>query len=205
MKKCTTKHGCGLMKDESEFDRNKLKSDGLNAICKQCNLKYKQNYRRTKKGLINQMYSNQKKNSERRKLPEPTYTKDELYDWVMAQPIFHVMFTDWEYSGYKKNMVPTCDRHSDIDDSYDSKPYDLSALRIQRWEDNKLKYHEDAKNGVNNKLSKPVAQYHIDGSLIAEFHSGRDAERKTGFRSANISKCCKGLIKQSGGYIWKYI
>lgn len=54
------------------------------------------------------------------------------------------------------------------------------------------------------KLSKPVNQYTMDGTLLATYPSIIEAERVTGVCNGHIGKCCKGIYKQSGGFIWKY-
>lgn len=42
------------------------------------------------------------------------------------------------------------------------------------------------------------------GELLATFPSIIEAERVTGINQGNISKCCLGKRKSSGGYIWRY-
>ena len=59
-------------------------------------------------------------------------------------------------------------------------------------------------NHKNNKLSIPVAQYDLDMNLIRIFPSINEA-RRCGFRADEICRCCKGINKTSGGYIWKYV
>ena len=56
----------------------------------------------------------------------------------------------------------------------------------------------------NPVTSKAVAMYSTDGVLIKTFPSSKEAERQTGVLQGNISRCCRGKIKKSGGYIWKY-
>lgn len=56
----------------------------------------------------------------------------------------------------------------------------------------------------NNKLSKQVEQYDMNGNLINIFKSANDAKRITGMSQGHISECCRGEIKQYNGYIWKY-
>lgn len=56
----------------------------------------------------------------------------------------------------------------------------------------------------NNKLSKQVEQYDLEGNLINTFKSSNDAKRITGFSQGHISECCRGEIKQYNGYVWKY-
>lgn len=58
--------------------------------------------------------------------------------------------------------------------------------------------------GVYNFQLKPVLQYSKSGELIAEYRCIRDAERATGIGHTTISRACRGKIKTSGGYIWKF-
>lgn len=60
------------------------------------------------------------------------------------------------------------------------------------------------KNGYFNSQLKPVSQYTKSGELIAEYRCIRDAERETGIDHITISRACRGKLKTSGGYIWKY-
>ena len=59
--------------------------------------------------------------------------------------------------------------------------------------------------GKNNKfLSKKVNQYDLNGNFIKSYPSTKEVERQLGIQTISISKCCRGLQKTSGGYIWKY-
>ena len=42
------------------------------------------------------------------------------------------------------------------------------------------------------------------GELLATFPSTKEAERVTGIYNSNISACCNGKLKSTGGYNWKY-
>jgi hypothetical protein len=44
----------------------------------------------------------------------------------------------------------------------------------------------------------------VNGNLIKEHKSLRDAERETGINHGNISKCCSGKFKHTGGFIFSY-
>ena len=57
---------------------------------------------------------------------------------------------------------------------------------------------------INGKCSKPVLQFTLDGILIKEYPSIRQAERETGFDQGNICSCCNGKLKTAYNYIWKY-
>ena len=59
--------------------------------------------------------------------------------------------------------------------------------------------------GKNNKmLSKKVNQYDLGGNFIKSYPSTKEIERQLGIQTTLISQCCRGLLKTSGGFIWKY-
>lgn len=68
------------------------------------------------------------------------------------------------------------------------------------------KHHSEKtrKKLSDSKPKNPVLQFSKDGKFIAEYPSVREAERQTGCNNSCIGKCCKGKIKSTGGYIWKY-
>ena len=63
---------------------------------------------------------------------------------------------------------------------------------------------EHRKKISQSRGGNEILQFSKTGELIAEYPSLMEAERLTGFHYQNISKCCKGKIKSSGGYIWRY-
>ena len=56
-------------------------------------------------------------------------------------------------------------------------------------------------------LSRKIAQYSLDGVLIATYPSMKEAERQTGICSTGIGACARGTewCKTSGGYVWKFV
>ena len=56
----------------------------------------------------------------------------------------------------------------------------------------------------NSKDSKPVIQMDLNYNFIAEYPSTREAARRNDFLQGEIAKCCRGIIKTSRGFIWKY-
>lgn len=52
--------------------------------------------------------------------------------------------------------------------------------------------------------AKPVLQLTISGDFVQKFISLHEASNKTNIARCSISDCCKGKIKQAGGYVWKY-
>ena len=73
-------------------------------------------------------------------------------------------------------------------------------------ETSKSKLSKSLRN--SNKIRKScfsVIQYDINTKQkINEYYSMKEAERQTGIAHSTISKCCKDVYKQAGGYIWKY-
>lgn len=59
-------------------------------------------------------------------------------------------------------------------------------------------------NGKHNKIAKAVIQRSKAGNEIARYKSIREAERKTGIKNITITRCCKGVYKTAGGYVWEY-
>lgn len=57
---------------------------------------------------------------------------------------------------------------------------------------------------VEDKRSKTVYQYDLDGLLIATFNSAREASRQLGIGLSSITRCCRGERKQTSGYKFSY-
>lgn len=49
-----------------------------------------------------------------------------------------------------------------------------------------------------------VKQFRLDGTLVKEYLSIKDAERETGIVNSGISKCCKKGSGQYCGFMWRY-
>lgn len=206
MKKCNE---CNQLKTLSEFHRDKSKKDNHHHICKTCRNLKALIYRRSKKGLITQIYSDQKKNSKKRNHAYPNYTMHELRQWIFNQKIFIKLYNNWVNSGYIIDLVPSCDRLDDY------KPYTLDNLRLVTFKENRESYYQDAKNGINTKRCKPVIQYSLDGIYIKEYYSIIQASRDNNIKDTHIINCCKGIPKidgkgyfyipkTAGGFIWRY-
>ena len=110
----------------------------------------------------------------------------------------------------------------------EQKPFKVHRLVAQAFIPNPLNYpqinHKDenkTNNSVDNlewcdcqynidySISKPVAQYDLNGNLINVWKSIREAARQLGFdnSSSSIAKCCNGSKRYSTvhNYKWRYI
>lgn len=55
-----------------------------------------------------------------------------------------------------------------------------------------------------SKRERCIAQYSLSGELICIFNSIKEASEKTTIYYSGISRCCMGIRKSAGGFIWKY-
>ena len=87
---------------------------------------------------------------------------------------------------------------------YESRP--ANELRFVTHADHQSLHHKGVplSEATKQKLSKKILQYTKSGEFIKEWSSMREVERVLGIAHSGVCKCCKGKIKFSGGYIWKY-
>lgn len=56
---------------------------------------------------------------------------------------------------------------------------------------------------VDSRL-RQVVQFDLQGNIINQYKSIKDASEKLGIRSSNISRCCSLHAKTAGGFVWRY-
>jgi len=194
MKKCKT---CNKSKPIESFSFRR-DSNSYRNNCKECRNDIEKDRHKTKNGLINTIYNNQKRACKKRGHEKPFYTKNELKDWIINHKDFDSLYNNWVDSNYNKKMTPSVDR---LDDS---KTYSFCNIRLITWNENDSKSRNMQLNGTLKTTHKAVAQYDLEMNYINEYNSQKEAERKTGIHHSCISDVCRGKYKQSGGYIWKY-
>ena len=57
---------------------------------------------------------------------------------------------------------------------------------------------------IRSARSKAVQSFNAEGVLVSKYASINEAAEKTGLAPINISRCCRGIYKRSGGYVWRY-
>ena len=78
------------------------------------------------------------------------------------------------------------------------------------WCTVKYNNHYGANPNVNNikkaqeACKKRVVQMLLDGTVVKEYESLKEAAEKTGTQRPNISHCVAGKRKKAGGYRWAY-
>lgn len=56
-----------------------------------------------------------------------------------------------------------------------------------------------------NRRSKTVAQYSMDGTLLATYPSVSNAQKSTGIDSGGIAEAARGVTASAGGFVWRYV
>lgn len=148
---------------------------------------------------IQDIYLNQLGSSSRRNIGAVQYTKQELTDWCLAQPLYHSLHADWVASGFLRELAPSVDRKDDY------LPYSLSNIQLMTAKQNLDKGFADRAAGVNNKLSTSVDQFTLDGVYVATYPSCNLAGRAMGkINGSSIAAVCTGKRNKAHGYVWKY-
>lgn len=189
---------CSKDKGESLFYKKKSSKDGLASQCKECSNKQVGDFIKTKKGLALRIYTTQISSSKKRNHKPPSYTKEELYNWILKQSNFQELYDNWVNSGYSKKLKPSVDRLKD------DEGYTLINIRLTTLECNRETFREKIIKGNISITSKKVKQI-ISDSESKDFHSIKEAERITGVHNPSIVACCKGQRKTAGGFKWEYI
>lgn len=79
-------------------------------------------------------------------------------------------------------------------------------------QDNRLENLEECDHTYNliyayyhgQRKLKPVVQLALNGRILNEYQTAKEAYEKTGVARSGICNCCKGKRLSSGGYQWKY-
>ena len=159
-------------------------------------------------GRVSVLYSSQVNRSKKYGWNLPTYTRDELLDWVVNQPNYEQLFNDWKDSGFSRDSSLSIDRLDDY------KPYSFDNIRLVTWEVNNQKGRADKVAGINTKGLTPVRQLDLNANVIAEFHSIMAAQRQTGVNNSHIHNACRGYrmsngkqktVLTAGGFKWQLI
>lgn len=156
-------------------------------------------YERTKKGVCDRIYWSQVQSSKQREYDLPSYSREELRDFILTNPMFDVLYDEWVKSDYDRWKKPSIDRINDY------KPYTLDNIQLMTWKENNEKAHLDMKNGINNKQNKIVYQYGSKGNFIKEHYSINQASREIiNTTPIDIIRSCKGDRISCGGFIWSF-
>lgn len=72
------------------------------------------------------------------------------------------------------------------------------------WKGKHLPLKTRQQISLNQPNRRSVCQFTKKGKLIAVYSSTVDAQNATNIPATNVVKCCKQLLKTTGGFCWKY-
>lgn len=146
-------------------------------------------YQKTPKGVLNTIYRNQLLRQKRRNI-KVNYTYEEFKQKYLNNDEYLKLYDNWVKNDYKTNLKPSFDR---IDNNKD---YFFDNLQLMTWKENNEKGKRENYKKIN--------QYDLNGNFINTYESIIEASKIINIYHSNISACCKGRLKTTGGYIWKY-
>lgn len=74
-----------------------------------------------------------------------------------------------------------------------------------RRNENKYVVSNENREKISQLFSKPIKRYSLNGELIKTWKSANEASLKLHIDSSGIRKCCRGVHKQTGGFMWRNI
>lgn len=192
---------CQQTKALIDFPKNAQTKDGYGYICKKCAVKSITERQRTLLGLVKKIYHNQRMTTKKAGRPLPTYTEQELFDWMLTQG-YESLWKTWVASGYNKWLSPSIDRKDN------TISYTLSNIQLITWRENLDNQKQQNRKGIYlHTNSKAVDQLTLTGEYIQTFASAAIAAREMVGHNRNISNItavCNGKWKSAYGFKWRF-
>lgn len=142
-------------------------------------------YRKTKKGLITNLYHKLKQRN------KVDFNLKFLHEFANCKK-FDRLFKEWEESGYNKQFIPSLDRINN------KIHYIENNIQWLTWAENRYK-------AIMERRSRkgPVLQM-MGEKVIARYRSQKEATIKTGISQGNISQVLLGNRVTACGYRFIY-
>lgn len=152
-------------------------------------------YRKSPIGISVRLYHHQCQSCKSRGHPMPSYTREELYEWLLNHSAFQTLYDAWVASDFSKNKAISIDR---LDDN---KSYSFCNIRLTDWETNNSKGRTCHRDG---KIRREINQYTREGVYTQTFPNAVTASIEVNCTIGEITRCCKGRRPTCRNYIWRY-
>lgn len=191
---------CSKCKEDKELSNFILKKNNrYDSWCNDCHKQKTTEFKQTIIGLIGEIYNAQKVNSKKRKHNPPSYTKKELENYLLSNPTYINIYTNWVNNDYDKDLRPSIDRLDDF------KGYSFNNIQIITVSQNREKQYNDIRLGISTSGERCKKVLMIkDNKVICEFISASEAARLSNGSQGHISACCRGERKSHKGFNWKF-
>lgn len=144
-------------------------------------------YRRTKKGVLTNIYNHCKN---RRKV---NFTLQEFQNKYIDDKKFVELYNNWIKHYYEQQYKPTIDRIDCLKD------YSFDNIHWLTWEENRYKQRMEFKRIRARKVLMVK-----DGKIIKQYKSQTEAVNKNKISQGNLSSCLNRKRKYCNGYEWYY-
>ena len=188
---------CKVTYTEDQFGFHKQKQT-LGSWCKSCNTATSKAYKRTPRGLAQNIYAKQISSSIRRKHPMPSYDREWFTNWLITQSNFQVLFDAWVTDNYSRDLIPSADRLND------NAPYTEKNIQLTSWKLNNIKGQNCYTATKNPKIGVQVNQLSLTGKFIKTFSSVSMAAKTVKCSMGEISRVCRGIRPTCRNFKWEY-
>ncbi len=149
-------------------------------------LKSTQNYRKTPKGVLTNMYHKMKSRR------EVEFSLSEFHERYLCDPKFLRLHEEWIKSGMDKMKKPSLDRISN------KKGYTVSNTHMITWAENRHK------QVMERRSRKGCVLQFLNGEVVAEYKSQKEAVSKTGISQGNMSEVLNKKRAHCNGFVFVY-
>lgn len=195
MKKCS---GCNKIKELNDFGKDLSRKDKLSLYCLDClKIKAKRNYQNNKQVIL------ERKKNQHKEFP-----------WQITWNAINQRCNNKNHIAYRyygargiKNLFKNWDEIKFL--WFRDKAYLMKQPTIDRQDDNgnycvdNCKFVEQGYNSTKAH-NKSVLQFDLNGKLLKEWNSIKEASEYFNVRSPSIGSCLRGLTNTSCGFIWRY-
>lgn len=156
-------------------------------------------------GVCKRLWHHNTKNSIKRGHPAPTYSQQELEDWITSQPNFNDLYQEWVDSDFNQFSSVSIDR---LDNS---KGYSFENIQLVSFQVNCDNAYRDVRHKVLHNPTllngghRAVTRFTLKGTPICSYISMSAAAEYLGSdRHQSISSCCLGKKLYWRDSLWCY-
>ena len=100
---------CKIRKERVFFSKLSKSKDGLNWICKDCDLKRHKKRYQSLEGLASALWNSRKQIAKNSGLALE-FDRVWFLNWLHSNPKYHQLYAQWKYSNYIRRLTPSIDR-----------------------------------------------------------------------------------------------